>query len=85
MKKSEDYRHNAASCLRMAKQATDLAAKTALLHMARAWNDLAGQRQRNLKTDIVYETPAPRPPEHHQPVVQQQQQQIQPRKEESET
>jgi hypothetical protein len=84
MKQYADYLRNAATCLRMVEQATDPAAKTALLDMARAWHDLARQRQRNLKTDIVYETPAAVPPEHQQPVAQQQQQ-IQPDKDESET
>ena len=78
---SEDYRHHAAECLRVAERTTDLTARVALLDMARAWHSLADQADRNSRVDLVYETPPP-PPEQQQPVaMQQQQQQQQPDKE----
>ena len=81
---SEDYRHHAAECLRVAERTTDLAARTALLDMARAWHSLADQATRNSRADLVYETPPP-PPAQQQPVaVQQQQQQQQPDQEHKE-
>jgi hypothetical protein len=75
MGSSDDYRRNAANCMRLAEQTADPAAKAFLLDMARAWHNLADQAERNSRTDLVYETP-PRSPQ-EQPVTQQQQQ-IQP-------
>lgn len=75
MGKSEEYRRNALTCLRMSEQMTDPTARAQLLDMARAWHNLADQADRNSRTDLVYETP-PRP-EPQQPVVVQQQQQKQ--------
>ena len=80
MSASEDYRHHAAECLRLAERTTDLAARVALLDMARAWHSLADQADRNSRADLVYETP-PSPPGQQQPVAMQQQQQQQPDKE----
>ncbi len=78
MRNSEEYRRNASNCLRVAERTTDLAARSTLLEMARAWHNLANQAERNSRTDLVYETP---PPPAEQPtVVLQQQQQIQPDK-----
>ena len=77
---SEDYRHHAAECLRVAERTTDLTARVALLDMARAWHSLADQADRNSRADLVYETP-PSPPGQQQPVAMQQQQQQQPDKE----
>jgi hypothetical protein len=79
MGNSEDYRRNAASCMRLADQTNDPAARAFLLDMARAWHNLANQAERNSRTDLVYETP-PNPPQ-ERPVTQQQQQ-IQPDKDE---
>ena len=78
MGKSEDYRRNAVSCLRLVDKTDDPAEKAYLLEMARAWHNLAEQVERNAAADLVYETP-PRPPDPQQPVAQQQQQ-IQPKK-----
>lgn len=75
--KAEEYRRNAADCLRMAERTADLAARASLLDMAQSWRVLAEQAERNSATDLVYETP-PRSPPPPQPVAQQQQQQIQP-------
>ena len=76
MSASEEYRQHAAECLRAAERTTDLAARVALLDMARAWHSLADQAERNRRTDLVYETPPP-PPGQQPAAVQQQQQQQQ--------
>jgi hypothetical protein len=82
---SEDYRHHAAECLRVAERTTDLTARVALLDMARAWHSLADQADRNSRADLVYETPpAPRAEQQPLAVQQQQQQQQQPAKEHKE-
>jgi hypothetical protein len=73
--KADEYRRNAADCLRMAERTADLAARATLLDMAQSWRVLAEQADRNSATDVVYETPPWSPP--RQPVAQQQQQ-IQP-------
>lgn len=75
--KAEEYRRNAANCLRVAERTADVAARATLLDMAQSWRFLAEQAERNSTTDVVYETP-PRSPPQQQPVAQQQQQQIQP-------
>jgi hypothetical protein len=49
--------------------------------MAESWLRLAQQAEKNLTTDLVYETP-PLPSEAGGSAVAQQQQQIQPKKEE---
>jgi hypothetical protein len=74
--KADEYRRNAADCLRMAERTADPTARAALLDMAQSWRVLAEQADRNSTTDVVYETPPWSPPQ--QPVAQQQQQQIQP-------
>ena len=77
--KADEYRQNAANCLRMAERTADLGARATLLDMAQSWRILAEQAERNSATDVVYETPPrppPRPPA-QQPAAQQQQQ-IQP-------
>ena len=48
-----------------------------LIQMAQTWLHLAHQAEKNLTTDLVYETP---PPRGERPVLQQQQQQVQPKK-----
>jgi len=73
--KADEYRRNAADCLRMAERTADLGARAALLDMAQSWRILAEQAERNSANDVVYETPPRSPPA--QPVAQQQQQ-IQP-------
>ena len=55
------YRQNAIDCLRLASEANDPGAKAVLLDMAQSWVRLADQAQKNLRTDLVYETP-PRVP-----------------------
>jgi hypothetical protein len=73
--KADEYRRNAADCLRMAERTADSTARATLLDMAQSWRALAEQAERNSANDLVYETP-PRSPL-QQPVAQQQQQ-IQP-------
>ena len=70
MNRSEEYLRNAASCLRVAERTTDLAARSELLVMARAWQKLAEQAVANSKVDLVYETPAN---SEQQPPIQKQQ------------
>ena len=76
MSKSQEYRRNAVSCLRVAEQMMEPAAKTALIDMARAWHSLADQADKNSTADLVYEPPPVRA-EPQAPVQQQQQQQQQ--------
>jgi hypothetical protein len=68
----EEYRCMAAECLRIADGIAHPNYQMALIGMAQAWLRLAHQAERNLTTDLVYETPAQRP------VRQQQLQQGQP-------
>ena len=70
----EDYRDNAAECLRLASETTNQAMKASLLRMVEAWHRLSDQAERNAKLDLTYETPPPQ-----QSVSQQQQQQQQQR------
>jgi hypothetical protein len=56
-----EYRQNAASCMNMAEQLPDGDwSKPFLIEMATAWLQLAEQTEKNLTTDLVYETPPPR-------------------------
>jgi len=57
--------------LLLAEGASDVATRSELLVMARAWQSLADQAERNSKSDLYYETPS------QVPSVSQQQQQIQ--------
>ena len=66
--KADEYRRNAADCLRMAERTADLAARATLLDMAQSWRILAEQAARNSANDVVYETPPRSPPK--QPVAQ---------------
>jgi hypothetical protein len=66
----EDYRDNAAECLRLANEATSPSTRASLLRMAEAWHRLYDQAKRNALSDLSYETP-PRP---QRSVPQQQQQ-----------
>jgi hypothetical protein len=68
------YRRHAAECLAIADDpATNPQNKIMLIAMAQAWLRLAQQAEKNLTTDLVYETP----PRRERPVMQQQQQQQQ--------
>jgi hypothetical protein len=40
---------------------SDTPSRLLLIHMAQAWLRLADQSERNLTTDVVYETPVQRP------------------------
>jgi hypothetical protein len=68
----EDYRDNAAACLRLANEATTPSAKAALFRMAESWLRLHDQAEKNAQLDVTYETP---PPQRSIPQQQQQQQQ----------
>ena len=58
--KPDDYRKQAAACLRLVDKVGNTAAKLALIDMAQVWLKLADQAEKNGKTDLVYETPARR-------------------------
>jgi hypothetical protein len=68
----QDYRDNAVACLRLAHEATNPSARTALFRMAESWLRLHEQAEKNAQLDLTYETPPPR-----QSVPQQRQQQQQ--------
>ena len=74
MSNSDEYRRNAANCLREGDRTTDTRARLLLMEMAHAWHRLADQAERNGKADIVYEPPLSRA----EPQPMQQQQQVQP-------
>jgi hypothetical protein len=61
MSAGDEYKRNAAECLRVASELTDPHRRLAMLEMAQAWSRLADQAERNKQTDIVYEVPS-RPP-----------------------
>ena len=71
-----EHEQNAARCLALAEQLSDVALKQSMIGMAAAWLRLAEQAKKNLALDVVYEPPPPTPA---QPILQQQQQ-IQPNK-----
>jgi hypothetical protein len=75
----DKYRRHAVECLRIAEGVPDSVNRMLLIDMAQSWLLLAQQSEKNLATDLVYETPPP-PSEAGRPVAQQQQQ-IQPKKE----
>ena len=56
MDKSELYRANAAECLILASSMTDPDSRASLFAMAQRWLRLAEQAEKNLRTDLVYET-----------------------------
>jgi hypothetical protein len=76
MNSTDEYRRNAAACLRAAERTTDLAARVSLIGMAQAWHRLADQAEQNARADIVYEWS----PRSGSQFVAQQQQQVQPKK-----
>ena len=71
----DKYRRHAVDCLRIAEGVPDLQNRMQLIDMAQSWLLLAQQAEKNLSTDLVYETPPP--PDEGRPAVAQQQQQIQ--------
>jgi hypothetical protein len=73
---ADEYRRHAIECLRIADETINARSRVLLIDMAQSWLRLAHQAEKNLTTDLAYETP-PRP---LRPVMQQQQQ-IQPKKE----
>ena len=60
MMTADDYRKQAADCLKLLGQVGDEQGKLALIQMAQTWLRLAEQSEKNSQNDIVYETP-PRP------------------------
>jgi hypothetical protein len=74
---AEEYRRRASEFFQHAETASNIGARTWLLEMARSWLLLAEQAEKNLTTDLVYETP----PAPQRVAQQQQQQQIQPKSE----
>ena len=58
---SDEYRRNAIECLQLADGISDTPSRLLPIHMAQAWLRLADQAERNLTTDVVYETPVQRP------------------------
>lgn len=69
----EEYRRQAAECLRIAETLPGSQDRGLLIVMAHAWLQLARQAEKNSETVLVYQTPEPR----QQITQQQQQQQIQ--------
>jgi hypothetical protein len=66
-------KRNAVECFRIADETISARSRVLLIHMAESWLRLAHQAEKNLATDLVYETP---PPQEH-PVLQEQHQQVQ--------
>ena len=77
----DKYRRHAVECLRIAEGVPDSINRMLLIDMAQTWLLLAQQAEKNLTTDLVYETP-PLPADAIGPAPVQQQQQIQPGKKE---
>ena len=74
MKKADEYRQMAASCLTSARRAKDFAEKAVLIQMARVWHNVVAKIETGSQADMIHESPLATP----EPVVQQQQQQQQP-------
>jgi hypothetical protein len=55
-----DYRRRAEELISIADRVGDYRGRAALLAMARSWQHLAAQAEKNLQTVVVYETPEPR-------------------------
>jgi hypothetical protein len=53
----DEYRRYAQECLRAAAALADTRERLLLVEMARAWLGLAQQSEKNLASDLVYETP----------------------------
>ena len=56
----EVYRIYAGVCLWLAQRTGDRETKLILIDMARAWQALAEQGEKNRRTTLVYQTPEPR-------------------------
>jgi hypothetical protein len=54
---SDDYRRNAIECLRIADETISARSRVLLIHMAESWMRLSQKAEKNLTTDLVYETP----------------------------
>lgn len=63
----DDYRRHAAECLGIAEHIINPDYRARLLAVAQAWMLLAHQCEKNLNTEMVYETPPPKPPEAPEP------------------
>ena len=63
----DQYRHHALDCLRLANETSDPGAKAVPLDMAQSWVRLADHAQKNLRTDLIYETPPPASADDHSP------------------
>jgi hypothetical protein len=72
----DEYRRHALDCFRIAEVTADSRYRITLLNMAQSWLLLAQQAEKNLSTNLVYETP-PRSEASNPAVAQQQQQQQQ--------
>ena len=57
---TEHYRQIAADCVRMASEARNPAFRAKLIDMAASWLKLAGQAERNSRSDLVYGAPPTR-------------------------
>jgi hypothetical protein len=72
----DEYRRNAIECLRIADETITARSRVLLIHMAEAWMRLAQQAEKNLTTDLVYETPPP----HEHPMLPEQTNRFSPRR-----
>jgi hypothetical protein len=72
---ANEYRRHAIECLRLADETLNARSRILLVHMAEAWLRLVHQAEKNLATDLLYETP----PARERPVLQEQHQQAQPK------
>ncbi len=70
MTSADHYRSLAAQCDAKGRQDVDPRIRAEWEHMAHAYRRLAEQAERNAQTDVIYETPPPRPTA---PMQQQQQ------------
>ena len=63
--RAEQYRRNALECLSCAREMSAPSSRAALLDMAQHWLALAAQAEKNDRTELACEPPAP----HFQVVV----------------
>lgn len=77
----EKYRLYARECFQIAENVNDPGTRTWLIKLSHSWLLLAQQAEKNLATDLVYETPLSQTDQVARPAMQQQQQ-IQPKKDE---
>jgi hypothetical protein len=76
MAAADEYRRLAAECLLIAEDVIHPESRNLLIHMSQSWLRLAHQAEKNLATNIGYETLAPPCEASGLAVVQQQQRQI---------